>query len=311
MATTINPDISFFSASAANKNVNDVYKWMGPLYDHFNNVSTKFQIDYTGFDAGAGSGSGGFVISPTNPKYPWQISFQKKGVSSLWITSEPKGTYTSAPTSINFADRAMTGSNLESWASWFDDVALYNDHEITILEWDDAFLLWAKATGSAAGSWLIHVGEIYVPFFKNLNGINSQGLGICWHPSSIENLFNNVQSSAGLVFQINTIDSGSATAVNWTGNTVSVTIYGDMSTDDGSNFGQTYIPTPWIVGKRRESGRALGLMKYVYVFKDSGLGYESRLQDLDGNIRYIVIGPASDPDRITIPWDSSTTPLTK
>ena len=64
-AISIIPEITFITSSVADSGSADLYKWLGPLHDYFKNVSTKFQVDLTGYDAGAsgGSGSGGFVIS--------------------------------------------------------------------------------------------------------------------------------------------------------------------------------------------------------------------------------------------------------
>lgn len=269
----INPNnISFFSASAGYASDSDVYTWIKPLRDYFNDSSSYFSIVDDGPDAGVGAGSGGFIVK-CNAK-GWTYSIQRIDADTVGWIFDPLGTMQTAGSGSNFPtgsiqiSQARSGSNSSLSAN---DLHL---NKMQILEWSDAFLLCTCDDALTEPYWMMDVGRIYDPVVKVV-GSNLLNNGVLWIMRDMETSFFSSTSDANQGFKhlFHMCDISGSQQWMWdtTAAEISRVVVRGQASTTTNDHGGLFVPNRYMFYEV-DTGRPVGWSNHFWGLRPGGTG---------------------------------------
>lgn len=302
----LEPDITFFTRSA----VTDVRQILKRLHDHFDGNSQYFELRHGGYDAGEGTGSGGFVVGPKDTSQIWEFTMQRSGTSTIRSQLDPSGSYTNGPTSTTGFPTG--GSNMVSTTLNIGSSAYFNISTktiFTLVEFPDAFLFFGNYFSNSYPSWAYHAGSIYIPSTQPEDFDNQSTLGwFCW--ASTPSIMDALSTGTGdHQIKLRASKTGNFNG-DWEGDPFSQDlncILNEIETGhDSEKLGDKIVPAP-VIMRHSTNGRFLGVLKYIYQMLPAST-YGTQVQDLEGNVKYLFWGGSitgGSTTKFIIPWNST------
>jgi hypothetical protein len=157
------------------------------LYEHFQDVSTLWEIDQKSFTTDT---SKAFTIKPKFG-FQFQINFRRYDLEAnkVNVTIDPDSLITNAETTVGGDDESLP---LTSSAKSFNSVLAFNwpdaanvGDSFWLIELDNAIFILNKLTDTRS-KYGLHVGRVFTPIFENDPQNGMEGFGIFGNTISIE-----------------------------------------------------------------------------------------------------------------------------